>query len=89
MPTLGAHIFRSQSSPPRLTTKKAMNQTRTTTLWTSSICFRHSVCGAGDVGSSTNQIVQWSVGLCPTARLARSWPVGRDHGRCGARLRRW
>ena len=31
MPTLGAHIFRSQSSPPRLTTKKAMNQTRTTT----------------------------------------------------------
>ena len=89
MPTLGAHIFRSQSSPPRLATKKAMNQTRTTTPLDKLDLFQTFSVVRETVGSSTNQIRQWSVGLCPTAGLARSWPVGRDHGRCGARLRRW
>ena len=87
MPTLGAHIFRSQSSPPRLTTKKAMNQTRTTTPLDKLDLFQ--TFSAGDRRFVHKPNSQWSVGLCPTAGLARSWPVGRDHGRCGARLRRW
>ena len=82
MPTLGAHIFRSQSlhrtTPPRLTTKKdEPNKDNHNHPFGQARFVSDIQCGAVTVGSSIEQIVSGAWGCVPPQ-------VSRGHGRWGA-----